>query len=211
MGVAAGNRLRVLISAMLVVAVASCGDDSADGACADDLGTRPVGCSDELRASTTVDGTIDAAPARDHDVAYLLPSELPEGFALRLATERTDPFTDYTVSWAPAAVVGRNREEASAAPDVGATLILNVGARYYLSYSEIGGVELAAGSDSAELMRDGEVMRLDFTRAGIPVTVAGREVSEEQLRAFAPSLEELDRDEWREQLGDRLLVDDGGG
>jgi hypothetical protein len=142
--------------------------------------------------------------ARDDDIVWVLPADVPDGWTLHVATERVDPVPDYTVSWAPIAIAGRDRAEAMAAPDTGPRLFINVGARVYAQNFE---VDLAEDAESALVERDGEVFRLDFEMSGSPVSVGGREVTENQLRRFAESLGRLDHAEWREDLGERLLVD----
>lgn len=146
----------------------------------------------------------DGDAGRDDDIVWLLPEYVPDGWTLHLATERVDPVPDYTVSWAPMALAGRDRAEATTAPDTGARLFLNVGARAYAQGLE---GDLAPDATSGPVEREGDVLRLDFTMSGSPVSVGGREVTESQLRRFAESLGRHDHADWREDIGERLLVD----
>jgi hypothetical protein len=146
----------------------------------------------------------DGDTGRGDDIVWLLPEYVPGGWTLHIATERVDPVPDYTVSWAPIALAGRDRAEAAAAPDTGPQLFINVGARAYAQYFED---DVAPDAASAAIERHGDLLRLDFTMSGIPVSVSGREVTENQLRRFAESLGRHDHADWRDDLGERLLVD----
>lgn len=158
-------------------------------------------------------------------IDYLLPEELPEGWTLRVATERPgrpeedwvdgepyfDDVADYTISWAPASQVGTSRRASVDLPEPDPRLYLNVGAGFFLPVWEQGheGRDLPASIDDAivEQDADGE-LSLDFSRDGVLVKVGGHGVEEAVLRDLAKSLRAMPRDAWRERLGDRLLVDE---
>ena len=135
----------------------------------------------------------------------LPPSVFDAGFApMGSSPGSTDDVSDYTVSWAPEALVGEDREAAVDAPDDGPRIYLNVGARFYAQIGEAPD----ADANSAAVVEDGDTLGLEFLLSGTRIAIGGRAVSEEQLRAFASSLEERDHEAWRSELGERLLVDE---
>jgi hypothetical protein len=110
---------------------------------------------------------------------------------------------DYSVSWVPQELAGANRTEAVEAPDEGPLLFVNVGAAFYAQTSTA-----STDPSSAPISKEGALLRIEFLVDGSIVTVSGRQVSEDALRAVATSLRTYDRSEWRALLGDRLLVDE---
>jgi hypothetical protein len=137
---------------------------------------------------------------------YAVPgSALDAGYTLvGSSAGDTRDVSDYTVSWVPTEFVGTDRNAGVSARDVAPQISINVGARFYGQAGHIA----AGDAADAPITRDGELLTLEFTISGSPVTVSGRAVSEAELRAFATSLLAHDHEEWRRLLGDRLLVDD---
>ncbi len=144
--------------------------------------------------------------AKDADFDFAVPpSAIDAGFApLGSAAGSTEDVADYTVSWGPAELAGNDRAAATDAPDDGPTIFINVGARFY---GQMGDGQ-SGDAATAPIRRDGDLLQLQLLVSGSPLTVSGRGVTEEELRAFAVSLVELDRDAWRRELGERLLVDE---
>lgn len=161
------------------------------------------GSSEPEAAATTEPATADAPGTTDTDIVYLLPDEIPSGWTLRLATERTGPPPDYTMSWAPIGIAGKDRAEASDAPDEGPRLWINVGPRVYLP--ETGPTPPDAAG--AVMSREGNLLHLRFVMSGILVKVGSQDATEDEIRRFAVSLQQHGHDEWREALGERLLID----
>lgn len=133
------------------------------------------------------------------------PPSCRRGGHSRSRRSELDRHPDYTVSWAPEALAGVDRDDAVAGVDEGPTLFLNVGAR---SYRSLFPDDLATDISAADATHDGDVLSLDFELTGIPVSVGGRGVTEDELAAFAMSLRDTDHDRWRAELSDRLFVDD---
>lgn len=162
-----------------------------------------------LLGSAPDDGLIErvaAELARDPRFEFEIPGAAIEaGFApLGSSPGSTDDVADYTVSWVPRELAGDDRAEAMEQADDGPTIFINVGARFYGQGNDSDAVDPM----TAEITHDGELLHLAVLMSGSPISVSGRAVSEDELRALAASLVPLDREVWRAQLGDRLLVDD---
>ncbi|MEA2433304.1 MAG: hypothetical protein QOG54_761 [Actinomycetota bacterium] len=141
------------------------------------------------------------------DIVYVLPSNLPDGWTLRVATERPGPPASYSVSWAPEELAGATRDEAVNLPDKGPTLFINVGAPFYVDRYEREIPNLAGNAQEAAVTHEGEILEMHFLMDGSIVAVGARDVDENVVRSFATSLKAFARDEWRRTLGARLLVD----
>jgi hypothetical protein len=141
------------------------------------------------------------------DIVYVLPSNLPDGWTLHVATERPGPPASYTVSWTPEELAGATRDEAINLPDQGPTLFINVGSPFYVDRYEREIPDLAGDAQEAAVTREGEILEMHLLVDGSIVTVGARDVDENVMRSFATSLETYPRDEWRTTLGERLLVD----
>jgi len=159
-------------------------------------------------ASTPDDALIDRVAqqldsVRDLDFT-IPPSALADGFQ-RAGGAPSFPMdvTDYTVSWAPGDSVGATRAEAGSMPDKGPTIFINVGSRFYAQ----SGRTLSSDPATAEMKTESDIKKLDFVMNGSLVSVGGRQVDDQALRAFATSLNAMTQTAWRAQLGDRLLVD----
>jgi hypothetical protein len=167
-----------------------------------ELSVPHIGSTPDDRLTERVADELASDPRFDFEVPA---SAMDAGFTpLGSATGSTDDLADYTVSWVPSEMAGEDRAAAVDAPDEGPTIFINVGARFYGQIAALG----PGDAVTAPISRDGELLRLEFLMSGAPISVSGRAVTEEELRDFAASLVELDRDAWRRGLGDRLLIDD---
>ena len=149
------------------------------------------------------------------NIEYVLPTELPTGWVLKIATERPDQIvdvdkpdgetaSDYSVSWAPASLVGSDRADASDLPDEGPLLFINVSSPFYLKGAD---GSFPDKPDDGVVERHGDTVSLEFTKNGSAVKVSGRQLSLTTVRKVARSLKTHGQAEWRRRLGDRLLVD----
>jgi hypothetical protein len=116
----------------------------------------------------------------------------------------TDDAADYSVSWAPQGLAGANRAEAIKQPDEGPLLFINVGSRFYAQSKTISSTD----ASTAAISKENGLLRMEFLINGSHVQVSGRQVDEEAVRELATSLRTYGHSEWRDRLGDRLLVDE---
>lgn len=182
-----------------------------------------AGCGSEARtgpaALDALEGTLE-----EDDVVHALPSYLPPGWELGHANERIGitlgprsqvyEVTDYTVVWLPSHLAGNSRED-STAEDDDPQIYLISGSGYY---------EEVMPGDAARATRDADVddydddtpfVVQDSGHAVLTFRIDGRianlyafGIDEQELRMVADSLETMDRQAWRERLGDRLLIED---
>ena len=132
-------------------------------------------------------------------------SAIDAGFApLGGSAGSTEDVADYTVSWGPTELAGEDRAAATHAPDHGPTIFINVGARFYGQVDD----GRSGTRRPARSVVTATSLQLQLLVSGSPLSVSGRGVTEDELRAFAVSLAELDRDAWRREPGERLLVDE---
>lgn len=141
----------------------------------------------------------------DHDeLDFGLPRSLRRAGFERLgsANDAFDDVTDYTAVWAPAERAGADRAAATAmASREGPHLSLNVGSRFYGQAQK-----LPTDVKAARIRREGDTLEMRFTIDGSPVRLGATGIEEAALRAVATKLRTVSSQEWRRQLGDRLLV-----
>ena len=162
------------------------------------------------------------------DVVHVLPDYLPDGWALGSATERIGTaegltgkaieISDYTVVWLPDELVGTTRDEAREAileTDNDPSIFINVGSRYYediylLAFGaplgEVGGYD-----ENTPLMSEDHINEPTFRVECCVVILQAIGVDEHELRRVAAGMFATDRQSWRAQLGDRLLLDEQTG
>lgn len=153
----------------------------------------------------------------------MFPAEIPAGWALGVATQRVERgelpngdvvrFEDYTVGWVLAENARRDRSEVT---DNGPAFWINVGSRYYedvywpaLAVDSLSSTPpIGEYTNATPIAHDGDTTELVFRVDCCVVSLGATGINDDVVRSIAPSMTTFDLDEWRSELGTRLLVDD---
>jgi hypothetical protein len=142
------------------------------------------------------------------DLDFDLPASATSNGYERVGSSPDFPadLTEYTIVWRPTELAGDDREEAVASDDDGPSLFITVGSAFYTQAASAYG--MATDADEAEVEREGDLLSLHYVLGDSAVSVRGTAVGEDELRTLARGLRTVDRDDWVEQLGDRLRIDE---
>ena len=219
------RRLRLHSTALVVGLLLTASGCGSSDSISDSSVSTSVPAEDDVVAATAAPDTASIGEQRwsIEDAVYVLPAEIPAGWTLGVATQRVEQgeipggvvvgFGDYTILWVPQENAGRDRSNVDRD---GPAFWINVGSRYYEDVywpafsddSASSTLLIGEYSNATPIARDGDIAELVFRVDCCLVRLDARGISDDVVGSIAASMTALELDDWRSELGTRLLVDD---